>query len=109
MTGEIGIEEYKSLGYRYRDAIRERYKDVIKALRSTEKPWPDSDDLYKEVDLPPWAKTKFSTAANGLTELGYLEVHNKESVSSYNWAAIDMTGEELDQIESDVESLLESF
>lgn len=109
-TKILEIEEsYENLGNVYKQAIQECYKDVFQALKSTERPQPDTGNLYSELESPERGRKFFGRASVALADIGILELWNEGARNSeYRFEMSDMSEDYLEEAEQRIERLLET-
>ncbi|MFT4892611.1 MAG: hypothetical protein ACI8Z7_000392 [Candidatus Nanohaloarchaea archaeon] len=100
-------ERYRELNSPYQDAVRECYDEVFSALKQTEKPQPNAEDLYSELENPNRARAFFGKASVALANIGILELWDEEvRNSNYRFQMSEMDTEYLEEAEQEVEKLL---
>ena len=101
-------EELDELSYQYKRAFENCYKEVLNSLKSADKNYPDSGDLYSLLDNPSSEQIGFSKAAIAMVEIDLLDVWNPDTDNSdYKFDMLEMDKKYLQKSEDKAERLCE--
>jgi hypothetical protein len=105
---EIDLEDrYEELSSRYQDAVQECYDEVLTALEDTNKPQPDVEDLYSELDDPKRSRKYFARAGIAMADMRVLELWDEDVGSTnYRFQMSEMDEEHLEEVEEELKEIL---